>query len=1169
MRRPRAPSRPRVPRGPRSPRRPRSPISGRLGLITAPGLLVYVLITYLISNVLRLDGVRLWAFRLVLWLLGLVAFGLIFWFFKRSSQAKAVEEGPEGDGDLDAAMAAAKEQLAASPATATAALGKLPMVIVLGPEGSAKTSTIVHSGLATDLLAGAVYHGDRIAPTGCVNLWYSHNTVFLEAGGGFTAEPSRWSRLTRYIRPQTLGAVFSGRPQAPRVAIVCLSCEELLRPDSATAVPATAQELRSILVELAHGFGTQLPVYVIFTKADRIPYFAEYVANLTREETQEVLGATLRWPASGTTSAAEREFQRISEAFERLFASMAEKRLQLLPRETGADRKAAAYEFPREFRKVEPLATQFLLDLCRPSQLRISPVLRGFYFTGVRAVVVSEAAPEVAPRAATPESERIAATQVFDPRQQQAAMEQTPTAGPGSRRIPQWLFLERLFRQVILRDRMAMGVTQTGARLTMLRRLLMAGAVAVSFLLGSCFTTSYIGNQAMERRVRVAAVQIARVPELEPELLDLGALQAMDELRVEVEQLGEWEREGPPLRLRWGLYKGSALYPLVRELYHGKFESLVLKPARRSLLDSLQRLPVSPEERSEYQPNYNLLKAYLMTTGACEIDSTFLAPVLWNRWLGDRPADLEGSDIARRQFDFYAGKLCLGEGDPCVAESDPRVVRRARNFLRQFGGRDRNYQLMLSNASRSNPPIRFTDPDRVIVNRYQVPGAFTTGGWLTVHEDLERIDEILLAEDCVVPPQGDEGQNIAELKEWLRTRYVADYVRHWQAFLDSATVVSFRSNRDAAGKLETLSGQQSPLLQLLHIAAMNTVVDSVSVAPAFQPVRVVTPAEETETLYGGDNAGYMDALMGLWSSARAVEEGQLGRKYELVSQAYGSASKAETAVLQLTRKFSGAKEAEAAARAVEDFLMQPIERARRMVRGTTARDLNAIGADFCRQYQPVVNKYPFNPNATTQATLEEVATIFQPGTGALWQFYDQWLQGILVKQGPRYAAASGASPRPRSEFVTFFNNAARVTDALWSEDGEEPRFSFSLRARPTELIPSVEFTIDGRAYDFTRVRIYTPVMEWAGPRAGSAVVSGEMRGRSLNLLRYTGTWALFKLFGDASWQTTGIKHTVRWTFSPQGEAMSLEAEIDFAGAEPVLMPNYFGGARSCVRSIAR
>jgi type VI secretion system protein ImpL len=1148
------------------------PMAGKLRLLTAPGLLVYVLLTYLISNVLHLQGFRLWLFRLALWALGLLAFGLIFWFLKRSGDAKEAAEGEGGDEELETTLAAAKARLAGSPATAKASLNKLPIVLVLGPESSAKTSSLVHSGLEPDLLAGAVYAGNQVAPTSSVNLWYTHRTVFLEAGGEFTADPSRWRRLIRYVKPQTLGTVFSGRPQAPRVAVVCFSCEEFLKPDGATKVPAAAKELRTVLVELAHGFGTQLPVYVMFTKADRIPYFAEYVANLSRQEAQEVLGATLRWPTRMMAgSSAEKEFQRVDDAFGRLFTSLAAKRLQFLSRETDTQRKAASYELPREFRKITPLATQFLVDLCRPSQLRISPVLRGFYFSGVRAVVVTEATPEVAPQASPSDSGRIAATQVFDPKQQQPAMEQAAAAA-SSRKIPQWLFLGRFFRDVLLRDRMAMGVTRTGAHLTLRRRIVMGGAVAFSMLLGSCFTISYFGNRSLEVRAITAADQLIRATQINPNLLDLTTLHAFEDLRGELETVGRWQREGAPWHRRWGLYKGAALYPSVRGLYLERFESLMAGPARSSLEQSLLALPLTPGPNSEYQPNYDLLRSYLMTVGACPIDSAFLAESLWREWLADSPADVERDELARPQFDFYAGRLCLDDDRPCTAAANGGAVRHGRDFLNQFAGPDRNYLRMLSKANSLYPAVRFRDDDGVIVNRYSVPGAFTTEGWATVHEELANIGELLNRDDCVTGAAGPGGQDLAELEASLRERYVADYISRWGNFLDSARVMGFGSSGAATRSLEALSGAESPLLRVLQVASRNTMVDPERVAPAFQPVQAVIPPDSTDQLIGPANQAYMDALLELRGSVEAVSQAQTGQREGEAGDALGAASKARNTVLQLARTFVYAEphadEAEAVGQAVQRLLTRPIEGVTNLVAGTAAADLNRLARDLCRnRLQPVLNKYPFYRNARTSATLGEVESIFHPETGAIQRFHNDWLQDYLVQEGPMYVTARGARFRLRQDFVAFFNAAARVSEALWPDNTDEPGFQFSLKAQPSGEVTSVRFTIDGRPYNFRQYETGQQLPRWAGAGAQSAEISVELRGRRQELLSFDGTWALFQLFGQAAWlRSSGPRHNIRWTLTPLDEEVTLDAEIIFSG-EPVLKNDYFGGVRRCVEQI--
>ena len=131
-------------------------------------------------------------------------------------------------------------------------------------------------------------------------------------------------------------------------------------------------------------------MYVLFTRCDRLPFFADYVRSLTNEEAGQVLGITLPMHNVQAGVYAEEETRRLVGAFDSLFYSLADKRLHFLPRESDPQKIPGAYEFPREFRKLRNAVVQFLVDVGRPSQLRTSPFLRGFYFTGVRPVTVQD-----------------------------------------------------------------------------------------------------------------------------------------------------------------------------------------------------------------------------------------------------------------------------------------------------------------------------------------------------------------------------------------------------------------------------------------------------------------------------------------------------------------------------------------------------------------------------------------------------------------------------------------------------------------------------------------------------------------------------------------------------------------------------------------------------------
>ncbi|MGH7627449.1 MAG: type VI secretion protein IcmF/TssM N-terminal domain-containing protein, partial [Gemmatimonadaceae bacterium] len=380
---------------------PATPSLSKTQKICAVALAAYVVFALLVWHLaprLKLHGSDIWVFRIGLWLLGLIAAGVVIWLQVR----KLAPGGAAAPGvdDIDVTAAAARTQLAGSRSArsaGTSSLAALPMIVVLGPDGSAKTTTVTRSGLDPELLAGGVMRGDTVAPTSGINVWYSQGTVFLEAGGPAFANSARFARVIRHAQPGRLRAVFGSGAQPPRLAVACMSCEEFLKTGASESVMGLARAMRERLSQLSRALGVQLPVYVIFTKADRIPYFADFVQNLSNDEAREVLGVTLAPDVGATGLYADRQTARVGGAFDQLFRSLAEKRLQFLARENAAERRPGAYEFPRELRKIMPLAQEFLVELCKPSQLQVSPFLRGFYFAGVRAVIITESAVAAAP----------------------------------------------------------------------------------------------------------------------------------------------------------------------------------------------------------------------------------------------------------------------------------------------------------------------------------------------------------------------------------------------------------------------------------------------------------------------------------------------------------------------------------------------------------------------------------------------------------------------------------------------------------------------------------------------------------------------------------------------------------------------------------------------------
>jgi type VI protein secretion system component VasK len=91
-----------------------------------------------------------------------------------------------------------------------------------------------------------------------------------------------------------------------------------------------------------------------------------------------------------------------------------------------------------------------------------------------------------------------------------------------------------------------------------------------------------------------------------------------------------------------------------------------------------------------------------------------------------------------------------------------------------------------------------------------------------VQATLSDVDRLFAREQWVVGERSGLPGGPARLASELRARYVADYIRHWQEFLRAGAVVTGGDIPEIAQRLERLSGNQPPLMQMLALASRHT-----------------------------------------------------------------------------------------------------------------------------------------------------------------------------------------------------------------------------------------------------------------------------------------------------------------------------------------------------------
>src|SRR5215831_15121049 len=79
-------------------------------------------------------------------------------------------------------------------------IATLPLYLVIGGEGSGKTSAILNSGLEPRLVAGEAAREGTVVPTRLCNFWYAEGAVFADISGRLLMqEPENWERALRAL----------------------------------------------------------------------------------------------------------------------------------------------------------------------------------------------------------------------------------------------------------------------------------------------------------------------------------------------------------------------------------------------------------------------------------------------------------------------------------------------------------------------------------------------------------------------------------------------------------------------------------------------------------------------------------------------------------------------------------------------------------------------------------------------------------------------------------------------------------------------------------------------------------------------------------------------------------------------------------------------------------
>ncbi|MCB8876991.1 type VI secretion system membrane subunit TssM [Acidisoma silvae] len=1076
--------------------------------------------------------------------------GVLTWRRRQRDRAlaagilEAAPEGPPADGrhgahraEITEETAKLKERLRQSLALLRKAKGRRgylyeqPWFLMIGPPGAGKTTALTQCGLQFPLAqpdgTGGMAPGS-IAGVGGTRLcdwWFADEAVLIDTAGRYTTQDSDRS-VDRAGWLAFLDLLRRTRPRQPLNGILVVISLADVGTIPAAERMSHALAIRTRIKEVSDRLKTRLPVYAVFSKADRIAGFTEFFDDLDQQARQQVWGMT--FPLAQGVEAFKSEFDLLidrlnSRLFERLQA------------ERSPDRRVAIASFPLQIASLEAPLSEFLQAAFGDTRLDPAPLLRGVYLTS-----------------GTQEGTPIDRLTGMLARTFEVDQKRAPDLRPVVGRA---YFIGRTLREVILGEALLVSFDPAAARRRRVRRLAGFSAVGIATL-AVCLLLwrNESANSAAIARNQLALdtyrQTLASVP-LDPVNDDnLPLILPVLEAAAALPQPADAKTSGIGGFL--GLGQGSKVTEAGRLAYQHALQQVLL-PRLIWRLESQMRSHLD-------QPVflYEATRVYLMLGNDGPLDTNLVADWMQLDWSMRYPGP--AMQPVRDALSRHLTAL-LASPLPNVP-LDGGLVRMARSAFSRMTPAERAYSRIRPTSSPADviawspaTALGSTDAESLFVRTSgrpltdSIPGFFTARGFREVLlPALAPTAKQISDESWVLGPQTDatasptDAQNVQAIERQVIALYAKDYEQRWDVLLNDIGLAPFRDHMDTVQKLYVMASPQSPMRDLLvsitqqlqpaHAAAQaaaqgNGAKTAKSDPQTSQLSGIFTPAAAaTPTVLPGQEIDdYYRPLVDF--TGPTGQAAPIAGIFHLLNQLQSELAQLPNAsspsgVLQNSQDPAQLLLAEA------DRQPQPVAHWLHQISdfgaSTLAGDAHqAVATAFVSMDGPsklchavVDGHYPFNPRAHSETPISSFTKLFAPG-GVLDSYFKTQLAPYVNTSGSTWhvqGVGGVAAPVTDAQIVPF-QQAAVIRNLYFPSGAPIPSMHFTIR--PVSIDPQSKKVV---------LALGQSNIAWQASSVQDASITWPQDDLENDSLTFTpplptqpltvqGPWAIFRLFSAA------------------------------------------------------
>jgi type VI secretion system protein ImpL len=794
--------------------------------LSALGVLALALLIWFGGPLIAVAEVRplesVWVRLSLILLTILVVAGIWAWrIHKRRQAAAELERGIAGTEEVADDASVLQDTMKDALATLRRAskangdyLYDLPWYVIIGPPGSGKTTALVNSGLKFPLTRGTA--PEAIAGTGGTRYcdwWFTEEAVLIDTAGRYTTQDSD-PKADRASWLAFLDLLRKNRPKQPiNGVLVAISVEDLLTAGH-EEITAHANAVRKRLLELHEHLKVDFPVYALFTKADLIAGFMEFLGGLNEAERRQVWGHTFQ-----TKDKTRNMIGEVPPEFDALVERLNEQMPDHLQDEPTPTGRVILFGFPSQVASAKKAIVEFLNRVFEPTRYHSNATLRGFYLTS-------------GTQQGTPIDQLIGAlSRSFGAEQEGAA------AYSG---IGKSYFLTDLLNKVVLGEAGWVSTNRAAVRRAKVLRGVAYAALALAFLgAGAIWWLSFTRNSALvgQTNAAIADYRALAAPVLQEALVaDRDFSRILPLLhRLRHMPAGYEVRSAPTsLSATFGLSQRERLQSASVEAYKAGLERLLRS---RLILRLEERLEAN---RGNVAFLYEGLKVYLMLGLRPEapLDRDLIVDWMRRDWAENLYPGAANARGRQALEEHLVAMLELDDGRPPLVSLNGPLVEDIQRTLARMSVAERAYELLKSQARgashfdwvaalRGGPDMKVVfEATKGDLDDIRVPFFFTYAGFHTALIDrLGDIGEHVERERWVLGAAGEQvavQTQYASLFADILKLYTRDFVAAWQQALGQLKLRKLTADRPSYVILAAASAPTSPIKQLLESIKAET-----------------------------------------------------------------------------------------------------------------------------------------------------------------------------------------------------------------------------------------------------------------------------------------------------------------------------------------------------------